>query len=581
MRSARCAAVGILVCLACACRPREAVRATGHPTAAAPAVAPAAPAARMAQVPVEGGVLRRRLVAEPTTLNAVLQSSAAEAEVLQYVQRNLLDFDAQMRLVPGLAEHWEASANGLDYTLTLRADAVWEDGRAITASDVAFTIGKIADPKVPSNVYRPLFDELDSVKVLDERTLRVRFKTPYAFRAMAFVIPVLPERSFAGQNFLRARENRAPVASGPYRVASWATQQAISLERNPRYPGTPGHFDRILFRILPDDTTAYRLLTAGELDEDQLSPAVRDRALRDVEFQGCCRIVEFYNLDYNYVALNNRSPFFADARVRRALTMLVDRASIVRGLYKGSARIISGPWAPDSPAYDPGLAALPFDPPAAAKLLSEAGWRDTNGNGTLDKDGKEFEFDLLVSEGSEVGRQIDEMLASELAKVGVTARIRMQEWGSFVERVDSGNFAAASLAWSAVDPNPDPYFYWHSSQCAPNGLNDGCYRNPEADRLMEEARREADSGKRNAIYHRLHRIFRDDAPAIFVVNASQKYAFRSDVRGVETSPLSFFFWPGPLGWGATASSASPGGAGAATPVLLTPTPTGASTKPAA
>src|SRR5262249_2476062 len=163
-------------------------------------------------------------------------------------------------------------------------------------------------------------------------------------------------------------------------------------------------------------------------------------------------------------------------------------------------------------------------------------------------DGKEFEFDLLVSEGSEVGRQIDEMLASELARVGVTARVRILEWGSFVEKVDAGDFAAASLAWSAVDPNPDPYFYWHSSQCAPKGLNDGCYRNPEADRLMEEARRERDDVQRAAIYHRLHRLFRDDAPAIFVVNASKKFAFGNRVRGVTGSPLSFFFWPGPLAW---------------------------------
>ena len=552
MRSARCAAVGILVCLACACRQRETPLAAQRTSSTAAAAL--APSPSVAETSVEGGVLRRRLVAEPTTLNAVMQSSAAEAEVLQYVQRNLLDFDGQMRLVPGLAERWEASANGLEYTLTLRADAVWEDGRPITARDAAFTIGRIADPKVPSNVYKPLFEEMESVQAVDDRTLRVRFKTPYAFRAMAFVIPVLPEKRFAGQNFLRARENRAPVASGPYRVASWTTQQSIVLERNPRYPGKPGHYDRIVFRILPDDTTAYRLLTAGDLDEDQLSPSIKDQAIRDAAFQGCCRIVEFYNLDYNYVALNNRWPLFSDARVRRALTMLLDRASIVRGLYKGSARIVSGPWAPDSPAYDPGLPALPFDPPAAAKLLDEAGWRDHNGNGTRDKDGREFEFDLLVSQGSEVGRQIDEMLASELAKLGVTANVRTLEWGSFVEKVDSGDFAAASLAWSAVDPNPDPYFYWHSSQCAPSGLNDGCYRNPEADRLMEDARGEADSGRRNAIYHRLHRIFRDDAPALFVVNAAQKYAFRRDVRGVQASPLSFFFWPGPLDWGATASS---------------------------
>lgn len=548
----------VLVCVG-ACRAREIPRASAPAVSSSPSPPPASPVGfsdESAEPAVDGGILRRRLVGEPTTLNAVLQSSTPEAEVLQYVQRNLLDFDAGMRMTPGLAERCEASPDGLEYTLTIRADAVWEDGPAVTARDAAFTIGKIVDPKVPSAVFKPLFEDLESVRVLDERTLRVRFRAPYAFREMAFAIPVLPERRFAGQDFLRARENRAPLSDGPYRVVSWKTQEAIVLERNPRYPGTRGRFDRIVFRILIDDTTAYRLLTSGELDEDLLNPGLKDRAIRDAAFHDCCRLIEFYNLDYSYVALNSRSPFFADARVRRALTMLLDRASIVRALYKGSARIVSGPWAPDSPAYDASLPALPFDPPAAARLLAEAGWRDTNGNGTRDKDGKEFEFDLMVSEGSEVGRQIDEMLASELRRVGVTAHVRTLEWATFVEKVDAGDFAAASLAWSAVDPNPDPYYYWHSSQCAPNGLNDGCYRNPEADRLMEQARLEADAGRRAALYHRLHRILRDDAPAIFVVNPSQKYAFANRVRGVTSSPLSFFFWPGPVGWWARPAAAA-------------------------
>jgi peptide/nickel transport system substrate-binding protein len=547
MRRSIALAGGALVCLGWGCRARETPRAAEPaPSLATPRAAPTKIEPR--ESPVDGGLLRRRLNGEPTTLNAVLQSSTPEAEVLPYVQRNLLEFDAQMRLTPGLAERWAASADGLEYTLTLRPDAVWEDGRPVSARDAAFTIRKIHDPKIPSNLFKPLFEELESVEVLDERSFRVRFKNAYAFREMAFAVPLLPEHRFAKQDFLRAKDNRAPLSNGPYRVTSWKTGESLTLERNPRFAGPRGHFDRILFRILPDDTTAYRLLTAGELDEDQLNPGLKDRAIRDAAFHDCCRLLEFYNLDYNYVALNNRAPFFADARVRRALTMLLDRASIVRGLYKGSARIVSGPWAPDSPAYDAGLPALPFDRAAAARLLEEAGWIDSNGDGTRDRGGKEFAFDLLVSEGSEVGRQIDEMLASELARVGVTARVRILEWGAFVEKVDAGDFAAASLAWSAVDPNPDPYFYWHSSQCPPHGLNGGCYTNPEADRLMEEARREKDSLRRTEIYHRLHRIFRDDAPAIFVVNASQKYGFGSRVRGVTPSPLSFFYWPGALDW---------------------------------
>ena len=141
------------------------------------------------------------------------------------------------------------------------------------------------------------------------------------------------------------------------------------------------------------------------------------------------------------------------------------------------------------------------------------------------------------------------MLSSELARVGVTARIRTLEWAAFVEKVDAGDFEAASLAWSAVDPNPDPYFYWHSSQCSPQGLNNGCYASPEADRLMEAARLEADPARRREILGRLHRLLRDDAPAVFVVNAAQKVAFRKRIRGLTTSPLGLYgIWPGPLAW---------------------------------
>jgi peptide/nickel transport system substrate-binding protein len=280
-----------------------------------------------------------------------------------------------------------------------------------------------------------------------------------------------------------------------------------------------------------------------------MDATLKARAESEPRFSDCCRLVEFYTLDWSYVALNNRSPFFEDARVRRALTMLSDRAAAARDLYRGSARVISGPWAPDSPAYDASLPPLPFDPAAAKALLAEAGWRDSDGDGTLDRDGRKFAFDLTVPAGFETGRQVSEMLAAELAHAGVTARVRTLEWAAFIERVDAGEFEAASLAWSAVDPNPDPYPYWHSSQCPPHGLNNGCYRNPEADRLMEEARRELDPSKRTALFHRLQRIFRDDAPAIFLVNSTQKFGFDRAVRGVTTSPLGLSgIWPGPVGW---------------------------------
>ncbi|MEO8431990.1 MAG: ABC transporter substrate-binding protein [Acidobacteriota bacterium] len=539
------------------------------PSPSAPAVLPtsravAAPAPlgyidESSQGPArEGGTLRRRLPGDPATLNAVLQSGAPEQEVLQYVSRNLLDFDSRMRLVPGLAESWSVSSDGRDYTLRLRADAVWEDGNAVTAGDAVFTIRRIVDPAVPSPVFKSVFEGLASVEATSDRTFVARFREPYAYHAMAFVLPILPERRFAGKDFLRAPDNRAPLSNGPYRFVSWRPQQELVLERNPRNWGAPAHFARVVFRVVPEDPVAYRGLVTGDLDETRLDTSLRDRAAADASFAACCRAVEYYDLGFNYVALNNRSPLFEDARVRRAMTMLLDRASIVRGLYRGSARIISGPWAPDSSAYDASVAPLPFDPEAARALLDAAGWRDTNGDGTRDRAGREFAFELLVSAGTTAGRQIDETLAAELTRAGVRAQIRPMEWAAFTERIDAGDFDAASLAWAASDPNPDPYPYWHSSQWPPRGLNSGFYRNAEADRLMETARREPDEARRNGIYHRLHRIFRDDAPVIFVVTASQKFGFSRRIRGLVASPLGFSaIWPGPLGWWDAGSPAAP------------------------
>src|SRR3984893_997551 len=189
-RSIAWAAVALL-CVGSGCRAREAPRAAE--TRPAPVRATPGPAPgfldESAEPASDGGVLRLRLFGEPTTLNAVLQSSAPEALVLQFVQRNLLDFDSKMRLVPGLVERWDVSPDGRDFTLAIRPEAVWEDGRAVTARDAVFTIQKIVDPKIPSNVFKPLFEDLESVQALDERRFRVRFRAPYAFRGMAFVFP--------------------------------------------------------------------------------------------------------------------------------------------------------------------------------------------------------------------------------------------------------------------------------------------------------------------------------------------------------------------------------------------------------
>ena len=158
---------------------------------------------------------------------------------------------------------------------------------------------------------------------------------------MAFALPILPEHRFRGQPFLSAKENRAPLSDGPYRVVSWKAQESVTLERNPRVWGPPGHFDRIVFRILPDNTTAYRLLTSGELDENQMEAFQKFRASTDADFLACCRTVEFYNWT-EYVAWKQPLAFLrrrAGAPGDSMLSDVLDRRSSI-----GARPDNPGPW---------------------------------------------------------------------------------------------------------------------------------------------------------------------------------------------------------------------------------------------
>src|SRR5262245_49521633 len=312
----RLPALTLAICLALACRGRErAPRVSLSPRVptAAPTPLPELGYLDESQMgtPVDGGTIRRRLVGEPATLNAVLQSSLPEQQVLQYLSRNLLDFDSRGELVGGLAESFERSADGKEYSFTIRPQAVWEDGSPVTAADAVFTIHRIHDPKIPSPVFKQLFEDLVSVEATGPRQFVARFRDAYAYRAMSFVFPLVPERHYGGKIFLKSPENRKPLSDGPYRLASWKPQESIELERNPRYWGDRGHFDRILFRILPEEPVAYHAVLAGDLDETQVDTEGKERFQSSGPAAACCRLVEYYNLDYNYIALNNRSPLFS------------------------------------------------------------------------------------------------------------------------------------------------------------------------------------------------------------------------------------------------------------------------------
>ncbi|HQR46425.1 MAG TPA: ABC transporter substrate-binding protein [Thermoanaerobaculia bacterium] len=490
-------------------------------------------------------VIVRRLEGEPKTLNALLATTDPENVVLALLERNLLEYDERLELVPGLAESVDVSPDHRTYTVRLRPDLRWEDGRPVTAADVAFTIRTLVDPKTPALSRKSYWDGLDRVETEDARTARVVFTEPYAGRIQAFNLPLLPAAAYEGTDVNANPRNRAPLANGPYRLARWEAGRTLELVRNTQYPGERPGPEMILFRVVPENAAAFQGLLSGELHEMRVSFEQKTRLEADATSPA--RPLLFDELGYSYIAWKNSHPLFASPKVRRALTMLIDREAIARTLYGGLARPASGPIPPGLWPYDPSIEPWPYDPKAAAALLDEAGFR-TGPDGVRRRGKERFSFSLLLGTGSELQRQITEVVQQSFRAGGVEMTIRPMEWAAFASKVDAGDFEAAALAFS-LDPNPDLAVYWHSSQKAPKGWNTVGYGNPAADALMDRLRTTFDREEARRLYGELLRVIHEDEPVTFLHTVKSRWGISKRLDGVRTSPIGLFlFWPGGSAW---------------------------------
>lgn len=487
-------------------------------------------------------VLNRRLEGEPQTLNGLISTSDPENVVIALLQRNLLDYDEKLELVPGLAESVEPDETGLVFTITLRDGTRWEDGTPVTSEDVEATLKALLDPATPALYRRSFFEDLTSIEVVDARTTRVSFAKPYAARRQAFNLPLLPSRLYRGTDVATNPANRRPLANGPFRLASWEPG-TIRLVRNTQYFGEAPAYEQVVLRVVPESSSAFQGLLTGALDESRLNAVQRAGAAKEP----AVREVRYDELAYTFIAWNNRLPQFEDRRVRRALTMLIDREAIARSLYGGLARPANGPLPPGLWPHDATLAPLPHDAAAAAALLDEAGWRKGR-DGVRTKGGVRLAFSLAFGGASDRQRQVQELAQRAFREAGVEATLAPMEWGAFVDRVDAGDYEACSLALN-LDPNPDLRPNWHSSQVPPNGMNHSFYSNPRADALMDELATTFDREKARPLWIELQRILAEDQPFSFLHTVSVAWGVRHRVENVKTSPIGLWlFWPGAAGW---------------------------------
>lgn len=490
-----------------------------------------------AQKPVVGDWLVQRLSAEPATLNPITATDVYEGAVNGYIYESLLERDNRtLNLVPLLAESWKVSDDKLSYEFSLRPGLKWQDGKPLTSEDVLFTFEKVKDPAVDAPHLRNYYRDLEKVEALDLRRVRFTFSEPY-FKSLEMIsgMSIIPRHIFSEGDYNTHPMGRSPMGSGPYIFERWDTGKEIVLRRNENYWGEKPFIERIHFKIITDDTVALQVFKRGELDFMGLTPIQWVRQTKTAKFRQAADKHRYYLPGYSYIGWNMRKPYFTDKRVRRAMTMLVDRESILENIQYGFGRIVTGNFFYESQDYDKSIEPWPYDPEAAARLLDEAGWTDTDGDGIRDRDGVPFKFEFTISSGSQLAEKLSTILKEELSKVGVEMTIRPLEWALFTKTLDDRTYDAVTLGWR-LPVEADPYQVWHSSQVE-KGSNFVGFVNDEADSIIEKARTTFDRNERMKMYRRFHRIMHEEQPYTFLFVNESLVAVDKRFKNVIVYPL--------------------------------------------
>jgi peptide/nickel transport system substrate-binding protein len=325
--------------------------------------------------------------------------------------------------------------------------------------------------------------------------------------------------------------------------------RSLLLQRRENYWREKPHIQFVRFRPIPDNTVAWRAMQRGSIDVTRVDNDLWWRVKDDPAVQQKVEFHTVWQLGYNCIVWNLGDPLLEDARVRRALAMSFDRQTVIDKLYHGQARAVTGPFTPDLRENNPEAVPIEYNPDAASALLASAGWRDSDGDGVLDRDGKKFGLTLLVIASSASSRDQAQVFQDALARIGVKLEIRALDVAAFYDLVLQRNYQAAYVSW-INEPDPDPSDFFHSKQLAPKGMNVTGYANDEADQLMDEAAAELDPVRRVDLYHQLHDVLARDQPYLWTVQVGEKWAVNRRVKNVEVAKgFGLFHWyPGPREW---------------------------------
>ncbi len=533
--------------------------------------------------PQRGDWLVLHLLSDPENLNPITSNDAAASSVLKWVFPSLLTLDNEtLEQRPVIARELpEISEDKLTYTFRLRDDVTFSDGEKLDADDVVFTFKVIKNVAVRAAPLRNYLNSVQDVVAVDPHTVRIEIKEPYFRNTLVLggiepipahyydpdgLIADISVKEIADTDALPAEKAdrakkfaeqfnqdflRKPVGPGAFKLGAEGTDlvtgERIVLRRRDDFwaPNDPVHGDawvsRIQFRIINDQEAALVALKSGDLDELGLTPLQNKR--QDTNADSFKRHIDrkiHISPGYTYLGWNQSNPILKDRQVRRALGYFVDKESMIENLLFGLGVPVESSIFVERPEYNKDLPAHVFDPAKGKAMLAAAGWIDTDGDGTLDKeiDGErvKLEFELISNTGNEIRRSVGLAVIDEMKRAGIAASFRGVDWSVLLQKVKSFDYDAVILGWAMSVTPPDPYQLWHSSQAVEGGSNHIAFKHDEVDRILEKHRQEFDPAKRKEMMNRFQEILYEEQPYTFLFMGKAITAWDRRFSGVTWYP---------------------------------------------
>ncbi len=530
---------------------------------------------------------------DPDRLNPITSTSASSRYIQNAIFSRLLEYshksiELEAQLAVGLPEIKEIEEGeykgGMSLTYEIRPEAVWDDGKPLTAYDYVFTIKAIKNPMVNSGHVRPYYEFVSDIEVdaANNRKFTIYSKDRYFIaEEQSGDLHILPEHIYDAEGLMKKFSikelNNSPasalagnadlkrfaeqfnnpkfdrdivVGSGPYSFKEWNTGQHIIIERKKEWWGNKvqgaemleAHPNKITYKIITDQNTAITLVREEEIDVLRAIPPQKYVELKeDSEFEKRYELSTPEQFAYYYIGINTKSPKFTDKKVRRALAHLINRDEIIETLFRGMAIKTNSPINPSKPYYNNNLPEAKYDLEMAKKLLAEAGWKDTDGNGVLDKviGGKKEDLRIVYkyNQGNDIRKNIGVLLKEEAQKVGIQVDLEVREWSLFLEETKRRDFDLMCSAWSHGPGLDDMKQIWHTSSDTRDGSNRVGFGNAESDKIIDQIRLTLDNDKRKELYLRLQELIYEEQPYIFLCVPSERIVIHNRFDNIETSAL--------------------------------------------